>query len=391
MSRLDYWRDLFKAEPTLRLLGVHSWDQALTTSVLRRAAIAVLLGWFPLAFLSILQSVVFQEWTVRSFFGDFSVFSRFVIAVPLLVLAEPDCIPRLGFIARHFMDAGFVKEQDRHRYQYAVDSTRALLSSGRAGVAVLVVAFGFTMLLLFTRAPQDVQAWQQYGDTGLPPFSLAGWWHVLMSLPLLLFLLFSWLWRLGLWWRFLVLIARLDLKLVASHPDRTGGLAFLSTSLRGFRFVAGALGAIVAGMIMNSVIHRGAALTEFYERIIVLVIVVVVCTAGPLLVFVGVLRVARRRGMFQYGSLAGGVGREFEQKWISTPGSLDEGVLQIQDFSATTDLYQVVENVYAMKDLPFDLKQLSYVVVATLLPFVPVVLMSIPIKVVVEELARLLL
>jgi hypothetical protein len=253
------------------------------------------------------------------------------------------------------------------------------------------LAYGLAASVAFSRPIQDLQAWQRFAHTGVPPFSLAGWWHTLVSLPLLLFLLLSWLWRVGVWWRLLVLIASLDLRLVASHPDRAGGLAFLSTSLRGFRFLCFALGAIVAGMITNQVIHGGMPLTSFSNTVIVLVVVVVACVAGPLTVFEGTLRVARRRGMLKYGALAYDVGREFEKKWIREPGTFDEAVLQVQDFSATTDLYQVVDNVYGMRDLPFPLSHLGYVVIATLLPFVPVVLMTIPMKVVLEELTKLLL
>ncbi len=55
-------------------------------------------------------------------------------------------------------------------------------------------------------------------------FSLAGWWHLLVSLPLLLILFFGWIWRLALWARFLFLMSRLNLRLIPAHPDNVGGL-----------------------------------------------------------------------------------------------------------------------------------------------------------------------
>lgn len=39
-------------------------------------------------------------------------------------------------------------------------------------------------------------------------------------------------------------------------------------------------------------------------------------------------------------------------------GSVDETSLDVQDFSATTDLYSVVANVYEMREFPFTLKDL---------------------------------
>ena len=43
--------------------------------------------------------------------------------------------------------------------------------------------------------------------------------------------------RLLLWACFKFLMSRLDLKLIPGHPDHTGGLKFLSSSLRGFRLI----------------------------------------------------------------------------------------------------------------------------------------------------------
>ena len=56
--------------------------------------------------------------------------------------------------------------------------------------------------------------------------SAAGWFAYVVR-PIFLALLMGWLWRILLvawwFWRF----GRLDLSLVPTHPDRTGGLAFV--------------------------------------------------------------------------------------------------------------------------------------------------------------------
>jgi hypothetical protein len=57
--------------------------------------------------------------------------------------------------------------------------------------------------------------------------TLSGWWYWYFCLPLFRFLLFRWLWRLGIWWDFLRRVAKLDLHLVPTHPDRAGGLGYL--------------------------------------------------------------------------------------------------------------------------------------------------------------------
>ena len=86
------------------------------------------------------------------------------------------------------------------------------------------------------------------------------------------------------------------------------------------------------------------------------------------------------------------VGTQFEAKWLRQLASADATALAVNDFTATTDLYSVADNVYAMREFPFSIKDLaSPIVLAALLPFLPLALMVIPLKVVVQGLAKLLL
>ncbi len=47
--------------------------------------------------------------------------------------------------------------------------------------------------------------------------------------------------------------------------------------------------------------------------------------------------------------------------------------------------------IYQMTVIPFDLKALVYLAISTLLPFLPVVVMTIPLKELLHEVASLLL
>lgn len=99
---------------------------------------------------------------------------------------------------------------------------------------------------------------------------------------------------------------------------------------------------------------------------------------------------AWRRGIFAYGALASAVGRQFERKWLTRTEAIDAGALEVPDFSATTDLYQIVSNVYRLWIVPLDFSSLGLLVIATLLPFLPVVLPVVPLKVIVADLTHLL-
>jgi hypothetical protein len=184
------------------------------------------------------------------------------------------------------------------------------------------------------------------------------------------------------------MVARLDLQLLSSHPDEVGGLRFVSTSLRGFRLISFAIGAIAAGSVGNQVLKEGADLMKFRPLVIVLIAFVTVLSATPLFAFTPKLRSVKRRGIFAYGAFAFYLGREFESKWL---GSVtNPGALGLPDFSATTDLYSVVANTYQMRDVPFKMKDLVGPVVPVLIPFFAVALLTIPMRVVVDALIKLL-
>jgi hypothetical protein len=386
---IDHCTELLDGGPPRRLqrsLGLIKPDDP---RIARRAELAVLVGWAPLVVLAIVESLILRNHVAASFFSDFAVHARSLIAAPLLILAERDCIPRLGRVARHFVDAGLIRERDLERFDAAIVSTQRLLDSKLSELTVVVLAYGVALTLLLNVPPDQFPAWQR-SESGSNSFSLARWWHLLVSMPLLFLLLLGWLWRVILWGRFLWLTSRLDLRLIPGHPDLAGGLMFVSYSLRGFWLLSFALGAIAAGPVANRAVHNGVPLSSFADIGIGLVALVLILFVGPILVFMRRLIEARRRGSFEYGALAGEVGRQFERKWLNRAAGVDDGALDVPDFSSTTDLFQIVANAYEIKGIPLRLVFLVPLVVAALLPFVPVLLMVMPLKEIIKDLAKFL-
>ncbi len=120
-----------------------------------------------------------------------------------------------------------------------------------------------------------------------------------------------------------------------------------------------------------------------------LVFVAALITA-PLLVFTPTLIQVWRRAAFEYGALADRMGAAFEDKWLRRDQPDDPNILGQQDFSATTDLYAVVANIYDMRFIPIDLRSLVILVAVMLLPFVPVLLLAVPIDQILSGLKGLL-
>jgi hypothetical protein len=342
----------------------------------RRALLFVLIGWAPLVVLAILQSVVWGKDDIASLLWQVGIHARYLVAVPLLVVAEAACAPQLNAIVRNFVNCGIVDERSRARFDDAIASTRRLLQSSTAEFILAGCVYLIALAAALSYPREQLPSWAI--SAGVTPlYSPAGWWHTLVSLPLLLILIFGWMWRLALWARLLWLISRLALRLVASHPDHCAGLSFLGHSVRAFAIVALALAAIFAGRSAFLVLSgSGLPTTSFYFNVGAMLTIMALFVA-PLLVFTPALMSVWQRGTLEYDALAEQVGHAFERKWFDGRKT-DATALERPDFSATTDLYSIVANVHAIRFVPVDVKDLITLAVAMLIPFVPVVLLAFP-------------
>jgi hypothetical protein len=381
--------EIFDGGPPLRLeksLGLIKPNERRSV---QRALFAVLIVWAPLFVLSAIESLMLGENKLSSLIGDLTVLSRYLIVVPLFIVAEDGTIFRLGQIARHFIAAGIITAADRPRFDGIVVQARRLLNSATVEVLVVVITYLAMIILMQVFPDQDIPFWHKAGG-GAAGYSWAGWWHTLVSAPVALVLLLGWLWRISIWGFFLFRISRLDLQLIATHPDLVGGLQFVSLSVRAFLVLSFAISTSVAGGVAYRVLSLGSSFFSFIYVIAAVVILNLVLFAGPLLVFGGKLVEARRRGIIDYGGLAEAVGSQLEKKWLDYRKNVNEGALDVPHFSATTDLYQVVSNVYQMKPFPIDTQDLIALIVVSLLPFLPALLLEMPLDEILSDLMKLM-
>jgi hypothetical protein len=374
---------MFDGGPPTRLQMALRLERPGQPRIAERATLVAVLGWVPLA------ALVAAHGQGSAFFSDFATYARSLIAAPLLIVAERDCLSRLGAVGVQFLESGLVRSSDRPRFDEAVASTRRLLDSQTIEFLVVILAYFATAAMLQFSSPEYKPAWLQSSDGSVLHLSVAELWYVLVSRPLLLILIFGWVCRQILWVRFLWLMSKLDLRLLPSHPDLVGGLKFVSSCLRGYRLLCISFGVIAAGVTANRVVHDGVSPMVLKTVAIIPVILTLLLFVAPLTIFVKKLRQTKRRGIFEYGILAAGVGLAFERKWLNRPEADNSDALAASDFSATTDLNAIAANAYTMKDIPFGLKSVAELVIATLLPFIPVALLAVPPRVVLEQLAKL--
>jgi hypothetical protein len=237
----------------------------------------------------------------------------------------------------------------------------------------------------------DAATWYATPSGGGSTLSLAGMWFAYVSLPIFQFLLLRWYFRMFIWMRFLWQVSRIELSLVPTHPDRVGGLAFLSTAVDAFAILAVAHGTLLAGNIANHIFHLGAALPDFKIEIAVVVVFLECVVLGPLLVFAPQLAQAKRSGQREYGTLAQRYVREFDAKWLRGGAPADEQLVGSGDIQSLADLGNSYEVVRSMNIVPVTKQAVIGLAIATLVPIAPLALTMMPLEELLKKLLGILL
>ena len=353
----------------------------------RRIIVIALFAWLPLLVLSVAEGLAWGSTVTMPFLSDVDVHVRFLIALPLLVAAELIVHQRMRPVIRQFLERGLIADRALVKFDAALASALRLRNSVLAEVAMIALVYGVGVMIIWrTHIAVDVASWFATTPGRWQP-SLAGWWFGCVSLPLFQFILLRWYFRLFVWARFLWQVSRIELNLVPTHPDRCGGLGFLTNVCTAFAPLLAAQGALLAGSIANQIFYAGATLPQFQVEIFALVVVTLFAVLGPLLVFIPVLARAKRVGLREYGSLAQRYVRDFDHKWLRGGGSPDESLIGSADIQSLADLGNSYEVVRGMRAVPFTRDAVLQLAVLTLVPLLPLLLTMISLE---ELLGRLL-
>ena len=356
----------------------HLSDDSLAL-VKRRVLAISLFAWLPLLVLSALGGQMLGGSASVPFLMDVDVHVKFLVVVPLLVLAELVVHRRLRPLVAQFFEQDLVRKKDRNRFDAAIASAMRLRNSVLAEVLLIAFVYGFGVLILWRHfMVLDTTTWYAIPSAGGSTLTATGMWYGFVSLPIFQFLVVRWLFRLFIWARFLWQVSRLELNLVPTHPDRAGGLGFLSGALFAFIPLAASFGAVLAGAIANRVFYSGAKLPEFKMQIAATVIALILFFVGPLLVFAPRIAQTKRKGLLEYGALAQRYVREFDAKWLRGGAPADEPLVGSGDVQSLADLANSFEVVRTMRMAPVVMQDVIRLAIAALVPVAPLLLTVMP-------------
>jgi hypothetical protein len=357
--------------------------------LVRRVLVLTLLAWLPLLLLSLMDGRAFAGVSIP-LLSDIETYARFLVAIPILLIAENASQATLPNIIRQFRERGIVAGSE-DRFDAAIQSAVRHVNSVTAEIAMLAMAVIVAPWLWRNGLALHTDTW--YADAQGEGISLtkAGTWLVHVSVPMFQFLLLRWYYRLAVWWWFMWKLSGLPLHLAAVHPDRSGGIAFLGDGCLAFMPVLFAQGAVASGLIATRVLFDGADALEYRGAVVMFMVCLLGSVLIPMLFFSRVLSSARRQGMRRYGWLASVHSREFEGKWFNGTLSTEQSPLGNADMSSLADLAGAGEIVRGMRPVPIGLRTSLALVGAAAAPFAPLVLTVIPFNELLHEAVKLLI
>jgi len=351
----------------------------------RRIVVLVAVTWLPLLLISLKDGLAFGRHVRVPFLYDISMYGRFLLALPLLVLAEVVIDPAIRRAVAEFSHSGIVPEAQIPDFAEVLRRTHRLRDSATPELALLVLAFFPVFVFQHEWGGGAVSSWH----TTAQGLTTAGWWYASFSAPLLKFITYRWAFRYFVWAVLLLRISRLHLILIPTHPDHAAGINFLSFAQRRFGVLFCALGCSLAGRVANGMVFERAPLASFKLVMVGFLILSVLVGILPLTMMMPTLARVRRAGLLEYGRLANNYTKSFDEKWVHLTEPPSEPLLGTGDIQSLADLANSYAVIESMSIAPISKRLIIQVGVQAGLPLIPVVILGTPTPELINEVLKM--
>ncbi len=364
----------YRLQESTRLIEPDEWN------VGRRITFAIAVAWVPL----VLMKLLFDRGHLLPFLKDYGMNARVFIAIPVLILAQPIMEAIFRKMVNHIYAAHLLDDQDLTRMDDLLARLVRLRDSVLPEVIILLLVAIRTVFIYETQL--RAYPWMTYGTGNDIHLTLTGWYALLVSAPILQFLVGLTLWKWLLWTVFAFRFSKFNLRIVASHPDGNGGLGFLGMTPLAFAPLAFATTIVIGATFRHQILHEGAHLNHFLLPAIVLAVIFLLMALGPLVFFVPRLAAVRRKGMLDYAILGQIQSSDFQEKWVVARVGHDTEFMGAPEISTLCDYGQAYEKIENMKPFPLDKGALIGLALAVVIPALPTVVAEIPLVVILKQL-----
>jgi len=355
----------------------------------RRILLFVAVAW-AVPLLLTLPTLASQTPTIQDYLTDPGPWARFFVGIAAFLAAEQAVEAGLRRKLSQFLRAPLIAPASQASAIVALDKAVARRDSLLAEMACLALAVVAALLAFATFKQAAATSWAATLAGDVRHLTLAGWWCVLISIPLFIFLFARGVWRHLVWTQLLRRIADLDLRLVSTHPDGKGGLAFVGEYPNAYVLFVFGVSCGMAAAVAKHQMHADLSATTLTTIMACWLLIVLAFFAYPLSAFSKPLAAMKDRTLLTLSARATIQQRGSERKAIG------ENVVAPDPEEAgepidPVDLSKQYEQTRKLSSMLVNRKTLLPIAAAALIPFAIAGASRLPYKEVFSVLKKLLL
>ena len=339
------------------------------------------IAWLPLVVLTLIDGTFYTSELTMPFINDLTPFVRGLIVIPMLVMADNLIEPMMARVLKYLKTSGVVADSEQECLSSAAEKMARQMNSKLLQIILLVLVLAVSWILqtgyVDMWKEDGVTSWMLELENGGVDETLAGSWFLLVTSPLVSFLLYRWIWRFFVWSKFLYRVSRMKLELYASHTDLAAGLGTIGVNHALFSILFLIMATLVSSELAGNILYEGDKLVDVKQLVIVFIAISLVVLFTPLLFFTNKLIHVKYKALYTYGKLQNQVSGDFHRHWITEK---TKKMVDSMQPSAMADYSAVYENVNNMRIIPITMKIIIAVAALILVPFLPLALTDFSIR-----------
>jgi hypothetical protein len=333
------------------------------------------IAWLPLVVLTLIDGTFYTSELTMPFIKDVTPYVRGLIVIPMLVMADNLIEPMMARVLKYLKSSGVVADSEQECLNSAAEKMTRQMNSKSLQVllVILVVAVSWILQSDYVDMWKEdgVTSWMLQLENGDVDVTLAGSWFLLVTSPLVSFLLYRWMWRFIIWSIFLYRVSRMKLELYASHTDLAAGLGVIGVNHAYFSILFIIMATLISSELAGNILYEGDTLVTVKQIVVVFIAISLIVLFVPLLFFTNKLIHVKHKAFVTYGTLQNQISGDFHKHWINDKAN---DLVDSMQPSAIADYSAVYENVSNMMIVPITIKAIVVVAALIVVPFLPLAL-----------------